>query len=303
MLMVCFVSGGATCAKRRTISEFAPPVVFQQTPTLDELTNYVNRSLALERIESNTLSITSPDFSGKLSGTLQWERPHNFNLQAYVGSRVMGTVLAAGSNSDMFWLQSQGTLYHARHDEFEAQPGPRRILPISPLWLREALGIVEFDPTFEHEGPTVRTDGRLEVRSLIPSPRGPYRRVLVFAPATGVVEETLLYDQSGRMVATAQQSQHEYYSAIDSSLPHKVIVQLAPDEGERMSFTIDVGFYLLNQASTGQSTAFIPPDPTGLIIRNLVSENAQLGNAEATLPVYQSTSMRNYVDGLEGFRR
>ncbi len=278
-------------------------MVFEQTPTIEELSTYANRSLAIERIESNTLTITSPDFGGKLNGSLQWERPHNFNLQAFLGSRVMGTVLAAGSNADEFWLQTQGTLYVARHDEFEAQAGPRRILPVSPLWLREALGIVEFDPTLEHEGPLVRTDGRLEVRSLIPSPRGSYRRVLVFAPATGTVEETVLYDQTGKLVARAQQSQHEYYTAIESSLPHHVIVQLQPDQGEAMSFTIEVGFYLLNQAPNAQSNAFVSPDPTGLLIRDLVKENAQMGPAEAIMPVYRSTSAQQYVDGLEGFRR
>ncbi len=303
LLGICFVCGGATCARKRTISEFAPPNIFQQTPSFEELSHYTNRSLAIERIESNTLTITSPDFAGKLNGTLQWERPHNFNLQAYMGSRLMGTVLAAGSNADEFWLQTQGTLYRARHDEFEAQTGPRHILPVSPLWLREALGIVEFDPTFEHEGPLVRTDGRLEVRSLIPSPRGSYRRVLVFAPSTGTVEETLLYDQTGKMVASAQQSQHEYYSAINSSLPHHVIVQLQPDQGPGMSFTIEVGFYLLNQAPNAQSNAFVSPDPTGLLLRDLVNENAQMGQAAAVQPVYRSTSVQPYADGLQGFRR
>ena len=186
LFCICFVSGGATCAKRRPVAEFALPVAFTQTPTLQQLIDHTNRSLAIQRIESNTLTITSPGLTGQLNGNLQWERPHNFNLQAYMGSRVLGTVLAAGSNRDIFWLQSQmpppPTLYYARHDEFEAQLGPRRILPVSPLWLREALGIVEFDPTFEHEGPLVRSDNKLEVRSLIPSPRGPYHRVVIFSP-------------------------------------------------------------------------------------------------------------------------
>ncbi len=123
LLSVCFVCTGATCAGRRTISEFAPPVVFSHTPTLEELMAHANHSLAIERIESNTLTITSPDIMAKLSGHLQWERPHNFNLQAYVGSRVFGTALAAGSNSEVFWLQTQtpppATLYYARHDDFE----------------------------------------------------------------------------------------------------------------------------------------------------------------------------------------
>ncbi len=306
LLCMCFVTTGATCARKRTISEFAPPVVFSQTPTLEQLMAHANRSLAIERIESNTLTISSPDIMAKLSGNMQWERPHNFSLQAYIGSRVLGTALAAGSNSEIFWLQTQtpppATLYYARHDEFETQPGPRRILPVSPLWLREALGIVEFDPTFEHEGPLVRTDGKLEVRSLIPSPRGAYRRVVIFAPSTGAIEETVLYDQSGKLVARAQQSEHEYYSAIQGSLPHKVIMQLQPDEGPAMSFTIDVGLFLINQAGNAQTTAFTLPDATGLSTIDLVQANARLDQPLAVPPVYRSSNAEAYPASLEGYR-
>lgn len=307
LLCMCFVTTGATCARKRTISEFAPPVVFSQTPTLEQLLKHANQSLDIERIESNTLTISSPDIMAKLSGNMQWERPHNFSLQAFVGSRVLGTALAAGSNSEMFWLQTQtpppATLYYARHNDFETQPGPRHILPVSPLWLREALGIVEFDPTFEHEGPLVRTDGKLEVRSFIPSPRGAYRRVVVFAPSTGAIEETVLYDQSGKLVARAQQSEHEYYSAIKASLPHRVIVQLQPDEGPTMSFTIDVGLYLINQASSAQTTAFTLPDTTGLMTRDLVRWNAELDQSNAVPPVYRSSNAGAYPASLEGYRR
>lgn len=308
LFCICFVSGGATCAKRRPVAEFALPVAFTQTPTLQQLIDHTNRSLAIQRIESNTLTITSPGLTGQLNGNLQWERPHNFNLQAYMGSRVLGTVLAAGSNRDIFWLQSQmpppPTLYYARHDEFEAQLGPRRILPVSPLWLREALGIVEFDPTFEHEGPLVRSDNKLEVRSLIPSPRGPYHRVVIFSPNTLAVEETRLYDQSRKLVASAQQSEHEYFSAIPASLPHKVIVELIPDDGNTLSFTIDIGFYLLNQTANAQSNAFTLPDPTGLSTVDLVQANAQMGQPTVPVPpVYRSSNAVAQPASLSSYRR
>ncbi len=308
LFCVCFVSGGATCARRRPHSEFQPPVVLRETPTLQQLVDHTNQSFAVQRIESNSLTITSPGLTGNLSGNLQWERPHNFNLQAYMGSQALGTVLAAGSNSEMFWLQTKmpppATLYYARHDEFESQLGPRHILPVSPLWLREALGIIEFDPSFEHQGPTVRSDGRLVVNSFIPSPRGPYRRVVVFAPNTLVVEETTLYDQSDKLVARAQLSEPEYFSAIKTSLPHKVIVELIPDDGDTLSFTIDVGFYLLNQTANPQTTAFTMPDSTGLSTVDLVQANAQIGQPPATVPpVYRSTTAVPYPTSLDNYRR
>lgn len=308
LFCVCFVSGGATCAKRRPPSDFQPPIVLRETPTLQQLIDHTNQSLAVQRIESTSLTITSPGLTGQLVGNLQWERPHNFNLQAYLGNRLMGTALAAGSNRDVFWLQTKipppATLYYARHDDFESQLGPRHILPVSPLWLREALGIIEFDPSFEHKGPTIRSDGRLVVSSFIPSPRGPYRRVVVFAPNTFVVEETTLYDQSDKLVARAQLSESEYFSAIKTSLPHRVIVELIPDDGNTLSFTIDVGFYLLNQPASNQTTAFTMPDSTGLSTVDLVQANAQIGQSAVTVPpVYRSTTAVPYPTSLDNYRR
>ena len=198
------------------------------------------------------------------------------------------------------------TLYSARHDDFENQLGPRHILPVSPLWLREALGIIEFDPTYEHEGPHVRSDNKLEVKSLIPSPRGPYVRVVVFAPHTLAIEETRLYDQSMKMVARAQQSDHEYFSVAQASLPHKVIIELIPDSGETLSFTIDVGFYLINQAANPNTTAFTKPDATGLSQVDLVqlNFNAQGGQSNVAVPpVYRSSNAAAYASPLEGYRR
>jgi hypothetical protein len=242
---------------------------------------------------------------GQLSGNLQWERPHNFSLRANMG--FSRTVLAAGSNRDEFWLQSQmpppPTLYYARHDDFEAQLGPRRFLPVSPLWLREALGIVEFDPTFEHEGPLVRVDNKLEVRSLIPSPRGAYHRVVVFAPNTLAIEETRLYDQSGKLVASAQQSNHKYFPEIQASLPLKVIVELIPDDGDTLSFTIDVGFYLLNQTVNPHTTAFTMPDATGLSQVDLVQENARAGQPPVMVPPVYRANAASYPSSLDGYRR
>lgn len=291
VLSIAFVCGGATCANRHTLQEFAPPVVFQAQPTLAEITNRINRSLAIRQLESNTLTISSDEMMTKLSGNLQWSRPHHFNLQAYPGTRLMGTVLAAGSNSEMFWLQTQvpspPTLYFARHDEFESQQGPRRILPVSPLWIREALGVVELDPALAHEGPTLRADGKLEIRSYIPSPRGSYRRHLVLDASTGTVEQTLLYNHLGKLVAVAQQSEHQYYAAIDFSLPHRVDIQLQPDEGPLLAFTVEVGFYLLNELQSAE--AFSLPDSTGLSTVDLVQANAGLGAQPlpVTPPGYQ----------------
>ena len=299
-----FVTGGATCAKRRPLqNEFLPPVVFETTPSLAELTERVNQSLQIQRLGSNTLTISSPEISTKLSGTFTWERPHKFTLEAFPGTRALGVVLAAGSNEEMFWMQTQfpppPTIYYARHDDFEGMSGPRMVLPVSPLWLREALGVVEIDPQGIHEQPQVRSDGKLELASYIPAPRGAYRRVLVMAPATATVEQTKLYDHTGKLVAIAQQSDHSYYAAIDFSLPHNVIVQLHPDSGPPMSFTIEVGRYMLNEDAS--SAQFSPPDASGLSTVNLAEINAGQPNASAMRPNYRTAAEpTGSLDSLRG---
>jgi hypothetical protein len=280
ILATTLVTSGATCARRQVIPEFAPPMVFQQTPTLPELSQQINRSLAIERLESQTMTISSEGLLTKLSGSLAWERPHNFNLQAYPGIKAMGMAFAAGSNSNQFWLQQQmggpPTLYYANHNDFENQAGPRRMLPVSPLWLREALGVVELDPSMQHFGPRVipgeGNRNKLVVETHIPSPRGAYRRLLIIDEQTATVEETRLYDRvgpEGRLVAQAQQSKHQYYSAIDWSLPHQVNIMLQPDEGPPLAFSVDVEFYLVNEAASQDASAFSMPESAGLTTVNL----------------------------------
>lgn len=302
-----FVSGGATCARKRMIPDFAPPVLFHATPTLAQLTEQINHSLAVQRLESNTMTITSPEMSAKLAGSLAWERPHNFSLQAYPGTRLLGLAFAAGSNADMFWLQQQigspPTLYYAKHDDFENQPGPRSMLPVSPLWLREALGVVELDPSMQHNGPTLRPDGKLEIETFIPSPRGFYRRVLVLSSDTATIEQTRLYNYEKKLVAIAQQSEHQYYSAINFSLPHKVNIQLQPDDGPLLAFAVEVEFYMVNEGASSDPSAFTPPDPTGLSTRNLAPAPGMAQVAPPAPPVYtQAAPPANHQGTLTGYR-
>ena len=313
LLATLWIASGATCARRQVIPEFAPPVFSNANPTLPELTEYINRSLAIERLESNTMTISSPELATKLSGALAWERPHNFSLQAYPGTRLLGLAFAAGSNSREFWLQQQmggpPTLYYAKHDDFENQQGPRQMLPVSPLWLREALGVVEIDPAMQHLGPRVmpgeanRT--KLVIESFIPSPRGPYRRVLVLDAQTRTIEHTLLYDRAGaegKLVAIAQQSQHQYYSAIDWCLPHHVDIQLQPDQGPPLAFAVDVEHYLLNEPASSDASAFRLPEATGLTTVNIAPGAGQAQAAVPVPPVYTQQHDGPSV-GLNGYRQ
>ncbi len=302
ILSINFVAGGATCARRQTIPEFAPPIVFKEPPSLAQISEQLNRSLAIERLESNSVTITSPNIPVKLAGNLAWERPHNFSLQAYNGARVFGKAFSAGSNSQEFWLEWDQNLFYANHNDFENQLGPRPILPVSPLWLREALGVVELDPTMQHSGPTMRPDGKVQIESRIPSPRGFYTRVVVLDAATAAIVETRLYNQDLKEVAQAQQSNHQFYSAVGLSLPHTVNITLQPDEGEKLAFTVDLEFYLVNEPASTDVNAFTRPDSSGLSTRNLVQASTNMVPGTLTPPVYTQTRPVSEQSTLENYR-
>lgn len=304
-LLIVFPFGGATCSPRKSIPDFAPPVVFEKPPTLENVVQQLNKYQAVERLNSSSITLTSPDMSGSLKGNLSWHRAMDFRLQAYPGTRLLGNVIDAGSNSDAFWLQTGAggppTLYYARHDEFEMQTAPRRILPVSPLWIREALGIVEFDPNLPHEGPIERADGKYEIRSLIPSPRGNYRRFVVIEPKHATVRELWLEDPSGKMVARAFQSQHQYYNAIDATLPHRVDLQLIAGDGEKISMAIEVYSYTVNQVNGDETLRYTMPDPTGMSVVDLVKANAQMQPPAPVAPAQAPHTAFQYND-LQRFR-
>ncbi len=283
LMSIVFVCGGATCAKQRRVPEFVPPVVFQKTPSLEELTAHLNKAQRIERLSCMTLSISMPSESVKLSGNLTWHRPDDFRLQAYPGvTRIMGDALDAGSNAESFWLLTkvpgeQHILYYASRSEFETQPGPRRILPVSPSWIREALGVIEFDPSLQHEGPIQLPDNLVEIRTTIPTPRGNYKRYVWIEPTRATIQQVMLEDPDRVVVAQAHLSEHQQYPSVEISLPHRVDLKLMSSDGQPMAFTLKAGSYTLNEIAGDESQRYMMPDSTGMTQVDLVRANATTG--------------------------
>ena len=128
------------------------PIVFQAAPTLDEIVQAVNRnSEPIQQMQAETASISVPGLPS-LRANLMLERPRNFRLRA----QLLGPELDVGSNSELFWFWAKQNprpaVYFARHDQF-AQSQLRQQLPIDPVWMMEALGIVTLDESMRVEGP------------------------------------------------------------------------------------------------------------------------------------------------------
>jgi hypothetical protein len=266
ILMVGFVSGGATCARRESMIPMPPPpVVLSDTPTLEELAETANRTASVRQLSSNSATVTvlsMPKLPRLTNATLHLERDQRFRLRASLPI-VLGAGVDMGSNDEMFWFEvpesiGTKTLYYARHEQYRQQL-ERAVLPVDPTWVMDALGLVQVDPATVVAGPVRRSDGKLEIRSTLAMPDGTYQRVCMIQPGAGYVTDQLLYGPRGTLIAQSRASEHVYYDAVQCALPHRVEVKLTPLAGEPLEMRIEVGSYAVNQLLSGDPNLFAMP--------------------------------------------
>lgn len=294
LVVLTFVGTGATCMPKRNIPEFQPKPIFNSNPSTDQLVEVLNRSRAIQTLQSNFVTV-NPNKMRNLDATLVWQRQRNFRMSGGI-SRMLGNNFEVGSNDEWFWMAVRDgmnpQLYVARHAEFESQP-VRRILPISPLWIIEALGVSEVDPYQIVGQPVARPDGLLELSTMAPSPTGTYTRTLVVDPRYGLTRQVYLRDPSGRLVATANQSEHEFYPSISMSLPHRVVIQLTPAIDPPTEIDITIGKYAINSLDAVQGNGYEPPNTNGYEVVNLVQFNQGMPQAVTPVQVAPATQPPN----------
>ncbi len=265
ILLICFVSGGATCARRDAPMPFPPPpVVFNDIPTLEQLATVVNRTSSISQLSSNSASVevlSMPNVPRLTNSTLHLQRDKHFRLRASLPI-ILGAGVDMGSNDEVFWFEvPEGlgkTLYYARHDQYQQQLH-RAILPVDPTWLIDALGLVQIDPSTVVAGPVRREDGKLEIRNTLSMPDGTYQRVCFIEPQAGYVTHQMLFAPGGNLIAQSQASNHVYYEQQQCALPHQVELTLTPAMGPPLSMKIEVGAYAVNQLLSGDPNLFAMP--------------------------------------------
>lgn len=260
-----WIAGGATCWNRETTSQFnTPPIIFEAEPQLDQLIAAVNRTDTVKKLQSTNAKVEMLDASmgvPRLDATLAIDRPNRFSIKANLPV-IMGEALDLGSNDQVFWMRYpeglQKTLLFARHDEFQNNllNSP---LPIDPRWLVDAMGLVHLDATTVTEGPIVRGDGTLEVRTAMPTPSGTFHRILLIDAAGGFVRSQYVYGPTGKLVARADGSDHNYYAEAQVVLPHKVQLQIELQGAPPLSLQVEVGGYVLNRMLGNESLFFEMP--------------------------------------------
>ena len=287
ILFLTLVAGGATCMPKRSIPEFQPKPLFTTPPTLDQLTEAINRSRNVQSLQSNSVTVNINN-ERTINTNVTWAREKRFRMTASVAGFAGVDI---GSNDEAFWMAIRGGLtkemYFARHVEFESQ-GDRPVLPVSPIWLIQAMGICEIKSRIVQD-PVTRADGLVELTTEEPSPIGIYTRTLVVDPKYGFTRQVFLRDPTGRLVANAQQSKHEYYASVQSSLPHHIKVQLIPSGSPLLELDISIASYVVNNLATDNMTQFVMPNTNGYQLINLGQSGPQ-----ATVPQQVAPPQPNY---------
>ena len=236
--------------------ENPPPVVFEATPTRDQVIAAVNANTS--RVQSlhshGSMSIAGVP---ALTAEIAVERPKNFRFRA--GTGLLGPELDVGSNNELFWFWAQRSpqpgVFYARHDQF-AVSRARSMIPVEPATLVEALGLVELDSNGQVEGPVPLGNDRLEMRVRMRAAAGEFTRVLYLHRQYAWVVEQHLYGPQGQLLATTKADEYEYYPTIGVSLPHEVSVQV-PDG--QLAFSLNLSRHSINQPGTVDATTFDLP--------------------------------------------
>jgi hypothetical protein len=271
--LLVWVAGGATCHRRTNLADLnPPPVIFTETPRVEELIAAINRTDSVQKMQSTSTTVElldSPLPVKRLNATLALERPRRLRMRVSVPI-ALGAGMDVGSNDEVFWMRypegMQQTLLFARHAEFQhSMVGSP--LPVDPTWITEALGLLHVDPASVIGEPIVSAGNKLELRTQVPTASGVYTRRLLLDAQGGYVVEQYLYSPDGRLVASANCAEHRFYEEARIVLPHSVRIQLQPVAAPPIGLQIEIGSYVLNQLLGSDPNLFaMPADGNGQVI-------------------------------------
>jgi hypothetical protein len=265
-----FAGSGANCQRPMSMSPFGPtdpaaPQVLMAGATRDQIIAAVNQNSArVHSLSATGASITIPDTMNLplLTANIAAERPNHFRLTA--GTGITGQEIDLGSNDQLFWMwvrrNQPPAVYFCRHDQF-ANSAIRQMMPIEPSWLLAALGMTDIDPASVYDGPLARGDGKVEIRSWLPSASGRLTRVMVIDASRAWVVEQYVYDPTGQtLIASAVAESHRYYPAEQVSLPQRISLRL-PTAG--LAMKIDLGTVQVNQITGDPNQLWTMPTFAG----------------------------------------
>ncbi len=256
------------------------PVVFNGTPSLDELLGKLNANASAVRQLDANIKLSMAGMP-KLKGKLQLERPNRIRMKAGVlGVAELG--VDVGSNNELFWVWARASLpnqtpaiYYARHDQYQNSQ-IRAALPLEPQWLIDATGLVEFSPNDTHQGPFPGPNGFLKLISTRQTVAGPITRQTLIEPRSARIYQQTIYDATGRRVAYSDSSEFRMYADEQVSLPHKIVLHVfGPDGTEAAVLTVSADEFRINSLFGDPDRMWSMPDPEGVRMINLAEMSSQ----------------------------
>lgn len=234
-----------------------PPIAFSALPSPEEAVVAVNANTQrVQSLQTQGATVSIPG-APSIGAEIQVERPRKLRFRA--GTQLLGPELDLGANDELFWLWAArmpgSAVYFARHDQFAASRA-RQMLAIEPVWLIEALGLVEIDPASVVEGPHADGKDRVKLKTTLTSSGMPYTRLLILHSKYAWVLEQYIYDEREQLIASSRASGHEFYSLDGVSLPKRIEVNMPLGQ---MRFQLDVTRWGVNQPLADGAALFELP--------------------------------------------
>ena len=282
-VLVGVALSGSGCAWLTPPQQFALPRTLPPSPTIDNVVRAVNNNSSQIYSFSTDEARLSVQGFPSLRANIAFERPKRLRIRA--DTAVTGPELDIGSNDELFWIwvMRDPPLYYCRHDQF-ACSAARRMFPIDPDWLIEALGIVQLDPTLPHQGPTPLPGGRLQICTTRQTVDGLVTKITVVDGVTAAVLEQHLSDAQGQPIASALAGSHRQDPLSGLIMPKTVDIRCPRAQ---FSMRIDLGNVKINRPLVNPAQLFTMPvgDTTPPV--DLGNTNLQLtpaSHSSASLP-------------------
>ncbi len=270
VILLLVAAGGAGCP--RTMQRYADiPRLLPPQPSLEQVIETVNwNSSQIQSFSTDRATITIAG-SPTLRANVAMQRPGRFRLQADT-ALTAGPEFDLGSNDELFWFWYRGdpqkAVYYCRHDRFSESPA-RTAIPIAPGELIDALGLAQFDPALAHQGPNVRRDGKLEIRTIRETEAGPVTKLTVVDPG-GWIAEQHFYDAGGRLALSAIARDHRRDPLSNRIMPRVVEVNCPRS---RFQMRINLGNVAINTLSASRPGLWTMPQHEGARLVDLGDPN------------------------------
>lgn len=286
-LVALIAASGASCPNWRHGDEILATAL-PPTPSLEQITNYVNVNTSLVRSDWATGRLAVPG-APSIPVSVALEPPLRFRIKA--STAITGPEVDLGSNDELFWFwvrrQQPPALYFCRHDQFFASSA-RALLPVDPGWITEAMGLARFDPAEQPHGPLPVGANRLEIRSVRRGPAGDLTKSTVVDARTGVVLEQHLYDYRGTRIASAFTSRFHRDAVSGAVMPREIRIECPATQ---LDLHIDLDEMQINALGPQSAGLWIKPNYPGYPEVNLAQAAPLVGPGIGSPAIIRSATI------------